>query len=62
MPTDRFSSPVDEIPGYETDMSAVGTNRVVDPDAVDDTPWHEVHPELAAELGELPPDPDGVGP
>lgn len=31
------------VPGYESDLSAVGTNRTVDPDAVDDRPWHEVH-------------------
>lgn len=31
------------VPGYETDLSAVGTNRIVDPDAVDDRHWYEVH-------------------
>lgn len=36
-------SPVDVIPGYETDLSAVGINRQVDPDKVDDRPWHELH-------------------
>ena len=37
------ASPVDAIPGYETDLSAIGTNRSVDPAAVDDRPWYEVH-------------------
>jgi hypothetical protein len=31
------------VPGYETDLDAVGTNRTVDPELVDDRPWYEVH-------------------
>lgn len=47
---EEYDSPVDAIPGYETDLSAVGTNRRVDPAAVDDTPWHEVHDPTGVEL------------
>ena len=45
-----YESPVDVIPGYETDLSAVGTNRVADPEAVDDTPWFEFHDTEGIEL------------
>lgn len=31
------------VPGYETDLDAVGTNRTVDPELDDVRPWHEVH-------------------
>lgn len=31
------------VPGYETDLGAVGENRTVDPETVDDRPWYEVH-------------------
>lgn len=31
------------VPDYETDLGAVGENRTVDPEAVDDRPWYEVH-------------------
>jgi hypothetical protein len=41
------------VPGYETDLSAVGTNRAVDPEAVDDRPWHEVHGLSEDEVAEL---------
>ena len=47
---EEYDSPVDAIPGYETDLSAVGTNRRVDPAAVDDTPWDEVHDPAGVEL------------
>lgn len=40
-------------PGYETDPSAVGTNRTVDPEAVDDRPWYEVHGLTEVESEEL---------
>ena len=35
--------PTHLVPGYETDLAAVGTSRSVDPDAQDDRPWREVH-------------------
>lgn len=39
------------VPGYETDLSAVGSNRQVRPDVLaDEVDWTEVHPELAKEL------------
>ncbi len=42
-----FPSPVDVIPGYETDIRAVGTNRrAASPD--DGVDWTEVH-ELSAD-------------
>lgn len=41
------------VPGYETDLSAVGTNRTVDPEAVDDRPWYEVHGLTEDEAAEL---------
>lgn len=31
------------VPGYETDLSAVGIHRVVDAELDDPRPWHEVH-------------------
>lgn len=40
---DEFESPVDAVPGYETDLSAIGTNRQVDPSKLDERPWYEVH-------------------
>jgi hypothetical protein len=45
-----FGSPVDLIPGYETDISAVGRNRsAMSPD--DGMDWTEVH-ELGDEEAE----------
>jgi len=41
------------VPGYETDLSAVGTNRVADPDAVDDRDWAEVHGLTEDDVAEL---------
>jgi hypothetical protein len=41
------------VPGYETDPSAVGTNRVVDPELADDRPWYEVHGLTEVESEEL---------
>jgi hypothetical protein len=41
------------VPGYETDLSAVGTNRTVDPELEDNRPWYEVHgltPQDAEEM------------
>lgn len=43
----------DLVPGYETDLSAVGTNRTADPEAVDDRPWYEVHGLTEDEAAEL---------
>jgi hypothetical protein len=40
-------------PGYETDPSAVGVNREVDPEAVDDRSWTEVHELTEDEAAEL---------
>lgn len=50
------SAPVDPkavVPGYETDISAVGTNRRVADDAQDDTPWHDVHELDPADAAKL---------
>lgn len=50
--------PTQVVPGYETDLSAVGTNRVADPALVaTEQHWSEVHPEIAAALAAMP---DGV--
>jgi hypothetical protein len=44
---DQSDSPVDVIPGYESDISAVGRNRTAEsPD--DGVDWTEVH-ELSAD-------------
>lgn len=41
------------VPGYETDLSAVGIKRTVDFDLEDDRPWHEVHGLTEDEASEL---------
>lgn len=47
-------APVDPkavVPDYETDLSAVGTNRQVRPDLMaDEVEWAEIHPEIAKEI------------
>lgn len=48
--------PAEVIPGYETDLSAVGTDRRVDPAAVDDRPWYEFFEPEIYETVELPDD------
>jgi hypothetical protein len=41
------------VPGYETDPSAVGVNREVAPEAVDDRSWTEVHNLTEDDVAEL---------
>jgi hypothetical protein len=41
------------VPGYETDPNAVGVNREVDPEAIDDRQWTEVHELTEDEVHEL---------
>ena len=41
------------VPGYETDLNAVGENRTVAPEAEDDRPWYEVHGLTEVESEEL---------
>ena len=53
---EEYDSPVDAIPGYETDLSAVGTNRRVDIAAVDERPWYELFPAEDVDQLELPAD------
>lgn len=48
--------PEDVIPGYETDINAVGENRTVDVAAIDDRPWYEFFPAEIYEAVELPDD------
>lgn len=47
---DEFPDPTEVVPGYETDLRAVGTNRTVEPGREDEVDWTEVHPEFTAEL------------
>ena len=53
---EQFDSPQDVIPGYETDLRAVGTNRTADPDTLDDTPWYEHFPKEHVQTVDLPDD------
>jgi len=53
---DEFEQPQDVIPGYETDMRAVGVNRVVADDALDEVPWYEYFPDEHVVTVELPED------
>jgi len=41
------------VPGYEMDPRAVGVNREVDPEAVDDRDWAEVHGLTEDDVAEL---------
>lgn len=53
---DEFEQPQDVIPGYETDLAAIGTNRQVDHDKIDNTPWHELFPKEHVDAVDLPDD------
>lgn len=52
----QFDQPQDVLPGYETDLRAVGTNRTVDENAIDNTPWYEFFPQEHVQTVELPDD------
>ena len=52
-----YGSPVDVVPEYETDLSAVGTNRHADPFAPDaSTPWWEMFDPVVLREVDLPED------
>lgn len=53
---EEATNPAEVIPGYETDMNAVGVHRRVDPDAVDDQPWYAHFPPEIYDTVELPDD------
>ena len=45
--------PTHLVPGYETDLDAVGTNRTVVPALLDERPWQEVHGLTAEQATDL---------